>query len=450
MITETGKKMEQVTIPCDYFLNMSKKDYSDYQSALIREFFQNSYDAGSKTFGIHTDSEAGKAVFTDDGCGMDETILREKLLVLGESHKNSPDAVGAFGHAKLLLYFSWEKWEIRTQNLLVTGAANYFNIEVVDDWYHGTKSTIWIPDNLERSIRYSIDAYFRYCDTNCKVTYSRNTNDPIEIKQGCVAGQKIFDGESFNIYEGLEIKGYYMLIRQNGILMFKQFLNGNGYDDPMPILEIKKSPVEMLMQNRDYFKKPYDQVITKVTNQLATESIGSFKVLHEGNRGVMQYSSRDIFSKVAKPSRINLTSVTSYEMTDEEALHTLSQKRTLRLLAICESYYEYMMTEGFSVKGSVTFGITNNSEGMCKKIDDGYQIFISIRTITKHSPNYRKMSVLLFNIIKHELAHAKKGDENDGEMHHDEKFVRVYDRILDTFWDTVPVTKIFKQTWKEF
>jgi hypothetical protein len=43
---------------------------------------------------------------------------------------------------------------------------------------------------------------------------------------------------------------------------------------------MKKTPTEMLMQSRDYIKKPYDQIISKVTNQLASESIGAFKILN--------------------------------------------------------------------------------------------------------------------------------------------------------------------------
>lgn len=444
------ENMEQVVIPHDYFLNMSKKDYSDYMTALVREFFQNSVDAGAENFSMKIDTTDHTFTVTDDGCGMDESILRNKLLVLGESHKEKANSVGAFGHAKLLLYFSWGKWEIRTQDILVSGQANYFKIEKMDDFFHGTKSTIWMPEQIHNNLRYSIDHYFTYCNTNCKVTVFYNDKEPKYIEQGCNTGNIIFEGEAFNIYEGTNAKGYNMLVRQNGLLMFNQYIGGS-WDKIMPILEIKKAPAEMLMQSRDYFKKPYDNIISRVTNQLSSESIESFKILNEGARGVTLHSGDDIFCKISKPHSINFSHIASYEMVNADALKLLTQRRTIRLISICEAYYNYMLNNGFNINDkTITFGITENRDGMCKKVDDGYQIFININSITKHSPNYRKMSVILFNIIKHEFAHVLTSERNSGEMPHDHRFVSCYDEILDTFWDTVPITNIFKKTWKEF
>src|SRR5210317_1685107 len=111
--------MQQVEIPSNYFYDMSKKDYSHFESALVREFFQNSYDAGAKNFHINYDHDGNSVTISDDGHGMDKDIILNKLLVMGVSHKESDDAVGSFGHAKILLYFSWPEWEIRTRNYKV-------------------------------------------------------------------------------------------------------------------------------------------------------------------------------------------------------------------------------------------------------------------------------------------------------------------------------------------
>jgi len=59
---------ESVVIPSSYFLKMAIIDYSNWQIALVREFLQNSIDAGSTVIDMTFSEE--KFTVIDNGCGM--------------------------------------------------------------------------------------------------------------------------------------------------------------------------------------------------------------------------------------------------------------------------------------------------------------------------------------------------------------------------------------------
>jgi hypothetical protein len=92
----SGAGRGQVAVPQEYFLKMAKADYSDWQEALAREFLQNSLDAGASKVEVTIDKTGRTITCVDDGCGMDESTIVEKLLVLGGSKKRA-GSVGAFG-----------------------------------------------------------------------------------------------------------------------------------------------------------------------------------------------------------------------------------------------------------------------------------------------------------------------------------------------------------------
>ena len=65
--------MPTVTIPPSHFINNVKKNYANYKIALIREFLQNSVDAGSHN--ISFNYQGNILTVEDDGCGMTKEIL---------------------------------------------------------------------------------------------------------------------------------------------------------------------------------------------------------------------------------------------------------------------------------------------------------------------------------------------------------------------------------------
>src|SRR3990167_5068098 len=106
-----------VRIPSDHFLRRIKTDYADFQSAIIREFLQNSVDAGATRVDINIIAEGENVRLTvaDDGGGCTVETITDRLLTLGGTYKEE-GAVGGFGVAKELLFFAWPEWHIYTRH----------------------------------------------------------------------------------------------------------------------------------------------------------------------------------------------------------------------------------------------------------------------------------------------------------------------------------------------
>ena len=418
--------MRQVEIPHDYFLNMSRKDYSSIEMALVREFIQNSIDAGAKQIFFDFDKENNVMTVFDDGHGMTEDIILNKLLCLGKSHKETKNAVGAFGHAKLLLYFSWEKWEIHSLDNYVKGNSHFFDIRE-SEHIDGTISSIKLDKSIDINHLISTLTYFvEDCELNCAIKYSDGT-DNVSLLAEKKREKTIYEDENVIIYTNSH-KSHYAIVRQNGVKMFSVFLSKS---DTTPIIEIKKSPYEMFLQNRDYFRKPYDDVISELTKQLSTDSVDSF---------TMNNSQTEITNRL-----VNNNEVSFYNMTEKDIDKLFKLKRNRRYINIVHAYYDYMKKHVSLPDIKFGFICDNRVHGLAK---GDFRVFINPDSIKIHSPNYRKMSVILLNIMIHEIAHILTYDKHC-TMSHDESFSKERERLVDIFWDSIPFTNIFKKVWKE-
>jgi hypothetical protein len=437
--------MRQVEIPHDYFYKMSKKDYSNFEQALVREFFQNSYDAGAKQFVVDFDKDNGVITIFDDGGGMDYDTIVNKLLVMGMSHKTSDTAVGAFGHAKILLYFSWEKWEIRTKNYLVTGSSHYYTIDEVDDYVDGTISTIYV-DKKVRDFDYWVRDFFTYCDTNCNVHLVRN-GAMLPLTQSYQTTEQIYDGENYNIFKSTQT-GHYIIIRQNGVFMFKEWIHSNR-ENVQAVVEINKKPDQVFLQNRDYFNSAVADHFNKIKQQFSIDSVETFTMNHSTNQEYREFNYEITRTVDDKPTTVLHRDVLTHGMDTDESKKELDKKRTMRLVAIAYSFCDMINNGGVSLH-QFKIGITKSPtcHGRYRRSDGFDEIYFNINSIIEHSPNYRKMAVFLLNILKHELAHGL-ANEKFGEATHNENFVKCYDLIHDTFWDTIPFITKFKEIWKE-
>ena len=108
--------------------------YKHPPQAWAREAIQNSFDAGASRLEFVCGDKDTLAI--DDGLGMTEEVLLNKLMVPGMSEKPSW-AVGGFGEAKKLLTFPWDHFIIVTkamggETLVINGSG-----EVWDYWKGG-------------------------------------------------------------------------------------------------------------------------------------------------------------------------------------------------------------------------------------------------------------------------------------------------------------------------
>lgn len=251
---------DSIIIPDSYFLKMAKQDYSNWMSALAREFYQNSIDAKATWINVNFDFQNYLITVQDNGCGMDEYIVRNKLLVLGGSQKNDV-SVGAFGKAKELLYFSWPFYHIRTRNIEVQGAASRYSINYLEQSQKGTKATIKIPESEDiHSIQHYFISVARKNQTKCKI-YVDNEYIPFAFHKGK------FKGESnwYKVYQNKSHESNIAQFRINGIWMFDRYI---GKNHGTIIVELKNNSLEYLTSNRDSLKFSYLQEIDQLISNL--------------------------------------------------------------------------------------------------------------------------------------------------------------------------------------
>jgi hypothetical protein len=263
-MTETASKVEngRVGIPHEYFLKMAKHDYNNWKEALPREFYQNSIDADATFIKVRFHEEDRSITVTDNGCGMTREIILHKLLVLGGTHKKA-GAVGAFGKAKELLFFSWDKYLIQTSNLVVKGRGADFVVEEFENLvpFKGTICTIWVPetedfDYMRRHFRWTAEKMQAPC---------RIFVDGHEIKTYVRKGRTVRTFPFGTLHQTKNRNNGYLTVRIGGIWMFERYI-GDGYGEL--VLELSKTSLEALTSNRDGLKGEYTSRVDAVIKDL--------------------------------------------------------------------------------------------------------------------------------------------------------------------------------------
>ena len=249
-----------IAIPDFYFFRMAKQDYANWKSALAREFYQNSIDAQATRIDITFDLENNMISVLDNGCGMDEDIIKNKLLVLGGSHKEG-SGVGAFGKAKELLFFSWPFYHIHTKGIEVQGEASRYAIDNAQEHINGTKATIKIPDN--ENIEFIKEFFINVAQkiqTKCKI-YIDGEHIPFAHNKGKLRSESSW----YKIYQNKSASSNMAQFRINGIWMFDRYIGGNH---GQIFVELNNNSLEYLTSNRDALKYTYQREIDELINDL--------------------------------------------------------------------------------------------------------------------------------------------------------------------------------------
>ena len=255
-----------VAVPKTYFFKMAKLDYKAWHHALPREFYQNSVDAGASLIEVTTKPDTRRITVSDNGCGMDYATIKEKLLVLGGS-KKADGNVGAFGKAKEILFFSWQKYHIRTQDLLVTGEGANYTIERVNDWQDGTVCSIWIWDDEDFN---EVELGFDYVARRFEVDSTIKLNG-IPVETSLNRGVLIRSMKWANVYLNESVKSYYVGVRIEGQWMFHEWLSG-AYDIGSITLEVHGNSIQCLTSNRDSLKGKYSNRFRKLMEEFIIET----------------------------------------------------------------------------------------------------------------------------------------------------------------------------------
>lgn len=276
--------MEYVKIGPEFF-KKSRADYSNWALAWVREILQNSIDAKATVIRITIKKrdEGVTIQVQDDGVGMDEDIIRNKLLSLGSSGKNFENgAVGGFGKAKELLYFGQKRYSICTNDIVVEGEGGTYTLTKHDNVLHkGTCATIVMgaDDMTEGDWIYRFEEYIKYCNVTCRFVI--NDNEFKLTEDQCT---EIMEKNFGKIFKAPQYP-HYMVARVNGIMMFTRWINLEyGL-----VVDLK---YESLLANRDNLKWEFQREMNRFTDELASESKSAIrtgtklhKTIYTGKRG---------------------------------------------------------------------------------------------------------------------------------------------------------------------
>lgn len=260
--------MSYIQVPKDYFMKMAKADYNDYLEALPREIYQNSIDAGAKRIVINFDEDLQTITIKDDGRGMTEDVLVNKLLAFGGSHKDSTEATGAFGKAKELIFFSWENYEIETGYLRVEGSANKYYLSNKDSFTKGTKIVLTISDfhDFERfPVKFKQVA--KKIESKTEIFIDHEKVEPMLIRAKrafkVLDWCKLYKSRDFAFTDRLQV-------RINGIWMYSLYIA--DVLDYNVIVEITKGSTEVFTSNRDSLKGSYKTQIDDIVKNLVVNT----------------------------------------------------------------------------------------------------------------------------------------------------------------------------------
>jgi len=226
----------------------ARREYDDWRQAWVREILQNSIDAMS-TF-IDVTIDGNKITVYDNGCGMNEDILRNKLFVMNASSKNCESSVGGFGKAKELLFFGQNEYQIFTNDFYVHGIAHRYKISK-KDFEIGTKIVVDIDD--EDSPR-----WYNYFAKFIKTSSWKGTIkiDGDEIKERLVAGDKVTDFDFGTLCRRHNADSY-MLVRVGGMPMYETYIGNNT----SLVLDLKGKSYDLLTANRDNMTGAHKQAV---------------------------------------------------------------------------------------------------------------------------------------------------------------------------------------------
>ena len=258
-----------ITIGPEFFAK-AFNDYANWQWAIMREFFQNSVDCGSRTITVICYDENGRTHLEvkNDGKPMSEDILVEKLLALGGSGKNfEGENTGGFGKAKEILYFCHESYRIRSANLTIEGNGAVYTLTENGEHLSGTHSKIVIEgEHAEELIRQTncwIDL------AQCKAEFVINgTFRAAELKKGSprrgLGFGKVYSNKSGE---------YQMVVRINGMPMFTERTSF----DRLVIVELEGNSADVMTSNRDGLVRPFSDELSEFVTELAVDKRSALK-----------------------------------------------------------------------------------------------------------------------------------------------------------------------------
>jgi hypothetical protein len=337
--------MNQVTFAPSFLSDKVKMDYADHKTALVREFLQNSVDAGASKVEFQFDAENRTLTVTDNGCGMNPAIMENALFKIGGTHKNGP-SVGGFGSAKMILYFQHESFEIETfkdgEGWYVDGQGSSYSeyVEIVPKMDHGTIAKIKFSDSWAHNTDYNgtvYDTYYNFeYDVKRFLTYC---NVPADVYwNGELINQKaqgilVRELDWCNIYSRQEDGANHLHVRIKGIKMFETWMS--NLNQFITVELTSESSLNILTTNRDSLKYQYQKELDAIIEELSVDknSFANRKgqmVKYNGTTKSVFFAIVDTLKKMKKSlvTHLSIKQNQAYAIGDMDTYHQIAKEIT--------------------------------------------------------------------------------------------------------------------------
>jgi hypothetical protein len=259
----------QVQVPHEYYAK-SKREYSDWRWAFFRELFQNSYDSGATEFRFQIRTEENGDIMiscADNGCGMNEDVLRNVLFKLGGSLK-ADGSVGGFGYAKVLLFFAHQSFVVCTKDLLVQGSGGSYSIRKSPTYINGTSVCVRMKNEgwTQQMFADKMRSYFSYCALQRDVLVTLNDEVvPTRFTEFEFATQTALGDFSFKEIENGTSK---VVVAVRGLPMFVHHVWSTASVGFVGLLEVAGDSLDVLTANRDSLKGEHAEKLNKIVQQM--------------------------------------------------------------------------------------------------------------------------------------------------------------------------------------
>ena len=271
--------MPSITIPREFFQKERNTVYSEWKFAFWRELIQNSVDGQATRIDIlmeavndDTLGEYIKVVFADNGHGMPRDVLTNVYFSLGKSTKDKGSSIGGFGRARILTCFSMLYYKIWTQDNFVEGNGASYELTALDPAENGCRLEIGVDGASEHSLIDGLKTYIKCSDLKTKITLNGAEMNSISLPLGEHVRDLSLPGENSpfaRVYVNKGDMDYYVLVRVNGTLMYKEYVNAPHR------VTIELDPTrsrEILTASRDSLHDKFKTVVASYRDELASNT----------------------------------------------------------------------------------------------------------------------------------------------------------------------------------
>ena len=322
-----------VIMPDPSMYRLELLNYADWMTAVIREFIQNSIDAGSTKIDIIWNASKNVLTIKDNGKGMTEDVLRNVYFALGRSTKRGDNTQsGGFGKARIATCIAQKYFIIKTLDNYVYGQGPNIQYSKLpsDQYVQGCHIEVGLITEIKGKTQYlymddTAEEYLKYCDFgNVTITINGKVfNNYLKVKPSQYVSDLELNGNAFcKVYKYTDnYAKHKMVVRSNGLMMFEQYVSN------LPcwvVLDIVLPSSDVLISNRDQFIAEYGEVVKGFTTALVTdhrsmlEKKRKLTIVPKFNKGITASNKKKFAEKEEKQTveRLvrNLRAIDAYEL----------------------------------------------------------------------------------------------------------------------------------------